>query len=137
MSLFEGWFIKFGNVILPNSYMYTDGYESTPNQREQLKAYRDGNRLLHLETSPNHKTTIKMNIRELWTDEKEAFQNVIKAAYLNERQRKIAVTYWNDEDNVYKYGEFYYPDITFSVHQIDEVKKQAQYNSFEIELIEF
>ena len=137
MSLFEGWFIKFGNVILPNSYMYTDGYESTPNQREQLKAYRDGNRLLHLETSPNHKTTIKMNIRELWTDEKEAFQNVIKAAYLNERQRKIAVTYWNDEDNVYKYGEFYYPDITFSVHQIDEVRKQAQYNSFEIELIEF
>ncbi len=137
MSAFEGWFIKFGDVILPNSYMYADGIESTPNQREQLKAYRDGNRLLHLETSPNHKTRIKFNIRELWTDEKEAFQNVIKLATLNERQRKVAVTYWNDEDNVYKYGEFYYPDITYKVHRIDEVKKQAEYNSFELELIEF
>lgn len=48
---FEGWLIKFGNVILPNSYLLADGWESTPNQRLELDAYRDANMLLHRETS--------------------------------------------------------------------------------------
>ena len=34
--MFNGWLIKFGNVILPNSFILADGWESTPNQRVEL-----------------------------------------------------------------------------------------------------
>ena len=62
---FEGWLIKFGNVQLPNSYLLADGWESTPNQRIEIKAWRDANVLLHRDTSSNFKTSLKLNIREM------------------------------------------------------------------------
>lgn len=49
--MFEGWLIKFGGVILPNKFILADGWNSTPNQRIDIKAYRDANVLLHRETS--------------------------------------------------------------------------------------
>lgn len=40
---FNGWLIKFGDVTLPNSFLLADGWESTPNQRVEIDAYRDAN----------------------------------------------------------------------------------------------
>ena len=51
--MFNGWLIKFGDVILPNSFILADGWESVPNQRVEIDAYRDANVLLHRETSEN------------------------------------------------------------------------------------
>ena len=48
--MFEGWLIKFGGIILPNSFILADGWNSVPNQRVELSAYRDANILLHRET---------------------------------------------------------------------------------------
>ena len=50
--------IKFGNAWLPLSFLLADGYESTPNQRTELEAYRDADIYLHRVTSPNHKTSL-------------------------------------------------------------------------------
>ena len=47
MQEFGGWLIKFGDVVLPNSFLLADGWESTPNQRVEIDAYRDANILLH------------------------------------------------------------------------------------------
>lgn len=60
--MFEGWLIKFGGVILPNKFILADGWNSTPNQRIDIKAYRDANVLLHRETSKNYKTSLRLNI---------------------------------------------------------------------------
>ena len=62
--MFNGWLIKFGNVILPNSFIMADGWESVPNQRVEVAAYRDANVLLHRETSENFKTKLTLTIRE-------------------------------------------------------------------------
>ena len=137
---FEGWLIKFGNVQLPNSFLLADGWESTPNQRMDLDAYRDASVLLHRETAANYKTTLKLNIREMSLTERIAFDNVIGLATLSiteQRQRKVAVTYWNDETLRYTYGEFYMPDITYVIHQVDEVNREIEYNPFSISLIEY
>lgn len=138
--MFEGWLIKFGNVVLPNSYLLADGWESTPNQRMESDAYRDANMLLHRETSENFKTTLTLKIKDMTLEEMSAFKNVIGLATLPEssrRERRVAVTYWNDETLNYCTGEMYMPDITYSIHYVNEDECDIEYNSFTLELIEY
>lgn len=138
--MFNGWLISIGNVVLPNSFILADGWESTPNQRIEIDAYRDANVLLHRETSENFKTSITLNIRALNLAEMTAFKNVIGLATLeitSKRERRLMVTYWNDEELAYKPAIMYMPDVTYSIHTVNESKKDIEYNSFSIELIEY
>lgn len=138
--MFNGWLIKFGDVVLPNSFILADGWESTPNQRVELDAYRDANVLLHRETSENFKTSLTLNIRSMDLAEMTAFKNVIGIATLeitSKRERKLMVTYWNDEELEYKTAVMYMPDVTYNIHTVDEVTNDIEYNTFTIELIEY
>lgn len=137
---FEGWLIKFGAVQLPNSYLLADGWESTPNQRTEISAWRDANILLHRDTSPNFKTSLKLNIKEMNLQEREALKAVIGLATLpdtDKKQRRVQITYWNDEDLEYRSGVFYMTDTTYTIHRIDEDNKDIEYNGHTIELIEY
>ncbi len=138
--MFNGWLIKFGDVVLPNSFILADGWESVPNQRIEIDAYRDANVLLHRETSENFKTSLTLNIRGMDLAEMTAFKNVIGLATLeitSKRQRKLMVTYWNDEELDYKTATMYMPDVTYSIHTVDESANDIEYNPFPIELIEY
>ena len=95
MQKFGGWLIKFGDVVLPNSFLLADGWESTPNQRVEIDAYRDANILLHRETSPNFKTKLTLNIREMNLEERRAWNNIIGLAELpqtEKNQRRVRCT---------------------------------------------
>lgn len=138
--MFDGWLIKFGEVVLPNSFIMVDGWESTPNQRVDIEAYRDANVKLHRETSENFKTSLTLNIRETNLEEMTAFKAVIGLATLSineKKQRKLMVTYWNDEELEYKTAEMYMADVTYSIHTVQEVRKDIEYNAFTIELTEY
>lgn len=138
--MFEGWLIKFGSVILPNKFILADGWNSTPNQRIDIEAYRDANVLLHRETSKNYKTSLRLNIGDMNLKEREAFDRVIGLATLetNDRnQRKLSVTYWNDEELAYKHAQMYMTDTEYSIHTVNEASCDIEYNSFTIELIEY
>lgn len=137
---FQGWLIKFGDVQLPNSFLLADGWESTPNQRIEIDAYRDANVLLHRETAANFKTKIKLNIRDMTLDERTAFNNVIGLASLpveDNRQRRVFVTYWNDETLQYVSGVFYMSDTTYGIHRLDDNKNDIEYNAFTLTLTEY
>ena len=86
--MFSGWLIKFGDVILPNDFILADGWESTPNQRIEIDAYRDANVLLHRETSENFKTSLTLNIRNMNLAEMTAFKAVIGLATLDVNSKK-------------------------------------------------
>ena len=125
---------------LPNSFLLADGWESTPNQRIELDAYRDANVLLHRETASNFKTKLKLNIREMTLEERIAFNNVIGLATLSvtdKKQRRVMVTYWNDETLEYATGIFYMPDTTYVIHNLNEENKDLEYNPFSITLVEY
>ena len=136
---FEGWLLKFGNVRLPNSFLLADGWKSTPNQRLELSAKRNANMLLLRETSSNYKTKLTITVREMNLEEKSAFQNVINQAMISVKERKIDLTYWNDEINEYVHSAtgFYIPDITYVAHYIDEDNNDIEYNSFTVTMIEY
>lgn len=137
---FQGWLIKFGEIELPNSFLLEDGWESNPNQRIELDAYRDANVLLHRETAANYKTKLKLNIKEMTLMERIAFDNVIGLATLSvidQRQRRVQITYWNDETLSYTTGIFYMTDTSYVIHRVDEQKKDIEYNPFSITLTEY
>lgn len=137
---FNGWLIKFGEVVLPNSFLLADGWESTPNQRLEADAYRDANAFLHRETIGNTKTKLIITIRDMNLNERIAFDNVINIASLPEedkKQRRVLLTYWNDETLSYSSGVFYIPDITYKIHTIDDVNNDIEYGSFSLQLIEY
>lgn len=137
---FQGWLIKFGDVQLPNSFLLADGWESKPNQRIEIDAYRDANVLLHRETASNFKTTLKLNFRELCLEERMALDNVIGLATLSvtdKKQRKVSITYWNDETLEYAAGTFYMADTSYVIHTVDEENNDIEYNSFTLTLTEY
>lgn len=137
MSAFEGWLLKFGDTILPNNFIAYDDYTCTPNQRTELDAYRNLNNLLRRDTSENYKTKIEFNTRPLYLPEKIQMQAVFANGLLVEKERKYRVTYWNDEENAYKTGEFYMPDVDFKIINVDEENNTILYNKMRFALIEY
>lgn len=106
--------IKFGDTWLPNEYITADGFITTPNQRTELEAYRNADVLLHRVTSPNFKTSITLTLCPMSLSDKMIVQEIINNAMLIPNERKVNVTYWNDETNGYSQGEFYISDVTYS-----------------------
>lgn len=133
MSNYKGYLLKFGSTVMPNKYFLE--YSSTPNQRMESDAQRDQLGDLHRTTLPHHKTSITFSTHILSLNEKINFQNIINGAMTNSLQRRVPVTYWNDETNKYCSGSFYIPDIEFQV--IDADANNIEYNPITVELIEY
>lgn len=140
----NGYFIKATktNTIFPMKWIVAESYETIPNAREEIKAYRDENtRNLTRVTAKGHKTSIKFTIRPLHLADKMRVQKFFRDGEggnpdsTNRHQRKIHLQYWNDEDNAYKTAYFYRPDITFKIKQA--TANDIKYDEFEINLIEY
>ena len=128
---YKGYLLKFGGSILPNKYFLE--YSSTPDQRIESSAERDNLGTLHRATLPNGKTSITFSTHIMSLDEKIQFQSIINSAMVFESQRKVSVTYWNDETNTYKTGYFYIPDIEYQAMDADA--DTIRYNPITVELI--
>lgn len=133
MAEFSGWLVRFGAQQLPNSFLKR--YISTPNQRIELSAQRDGNVYLHRETSPNYKSTVKLEVMPLSESQKVLFQNIVASGITNVRERKVNLGYWNTETHTYETGEFYMPDIEYTISHIGD--DGPRYDSFTVELIQY
>lgn len=134
---FEGWILKFGNTILPNSFL-SNSYSATPNQRTELEAYRDDyTQNLYRITSTGLKTKIEANIKPLYLEDKLKLQSIMENGLEDELQRKYKVTYWNDETCSYETGSFYIPDTTYSIYWVNKKRNSILYNSFKLTLIQY
>lgn len=132
---YSGYLLRFGSVSLPNRYIAQGTYSITPNQRTELSAYRDNNNSLHRATSPNHKTKITFSTTILELNDKINLQSIIASGIINNTERKVQVTYWNDETNSYHTSYFYIPDVTFTI--LDTLDSNIYYNPISYTLIEY
>lgn len=126
------------NVLpFPHKYMALDSWSSTPNQREEIKAYRDDNtRNLTRVTAAGRKTAIKFTTRsKLHLAEKKEIQNFFTAHESNATERKIRLVFWNDESNVYQVGYFYRPNMEFPIYRIEG--NDIIYGEFAFDLVEY
>ena len=119
-------------------YIAKGGYNSTPNQRQEAKAWQSLKGYLHRDTASHYRTKIEFKtVDGLTLSQKQEIQGIMNSAVTDKRQRKGTVTYWNEEDNEYKQATVYIPDINFEVDEVDEQRKNIYYNSIRIALIEY
>ena len=56
---------------------------------------------------------------------------------INAVERKVRLTYWNSEIMDYASGEFYMPDIKYTISHVDQYRLNMVYDPFTITLIEY
>lgn len=134
MSNFKGYLLKFGNTEFPHKYL-AQSPTFAPNQRTEAEAYRDANNDLHRVTISNYKSKLEFSTIPVNLEEKMEIQNCMAAGLIDSVQRKYRVTYWNDEDNEYKTGMFYVPDVKFNPRKI--TSDTIEYDGISFSLIEY
>lgn len=123
--------------VFPNKYIQYNSWSSTPNQREEIKAYRDDNtRNLTRVTAAGMKSVFSFKVRSnLHLDDKMEIQQFFTNAELDTTQRKINIKFWDDENNTYKTGTFYRPNMKFPIVKITD--DDIVYGELTIECIEY
>lgn len=120
-----------------NKYIDAGSWECTPDQREEIKAYRDDNtRNLTRVTAAGTKSTISFETREnLHLADKQAFLDYFYDNESDHLQRKIHLEFWNDETNNYDEGDFYRPNMPFKIKKITD--NDIIYDSLKLEFVEY
>lgn len=121
----------------PLKYVNEASWKTKPNQREEIKAYRDeNNRNLTRVTASGKKSAITFETRgNLHLADKIKIQKFFTTNELDATQRKVHLKYWNDEANDYKEGNFYRTDIEFTIKKITDT--DIIYEPISIELVEY
>lgn len=136
MSEFRGYLLKATATgeYFPDKYMAYESWSSTPNQREELKAYRDDNsRQLHRITAEGKKSVFSFDTREgIDLNAKKEILKFFTDAESNAVERKINLEFWDEENNTYKTGDFYRPNMSFKIKRIsnDNIWYKAMNFSF-------
>ena len=133
---FEGYLMKAGAATFPHKYIQISTYQTTPSQRQDLDSYQDSQGNLHRTVLPHDRSKIIFKTMDnLNLTEKQEIQAFFNAAMTNTRERKVSLTYWNDESNAYATGSFYIPDVTYPIKRIEA--DNIVYDSVEYHLIEY
>lgn len=124
-------------VPFPSQYIKYESWSSNPDQREEIKAYRDDNtRNLTRVTAPGRKSVFSFSTRDgLHLSEKQEIQQFFYDAEIDHDQRKVYLIFWNDETNSYDTGYFYRPNMEFVIKKITET--DIIYKELKLEFIEY
>lgn len=110
---FSGYLLKVGSIKIPMRFISVKSYKSTPNRQQDLDSYRDADGKLKRNILPHKVTTIEFSTPYLHLADKIALQAILPS------RTKLTVTYWNDETNAYATGDFYIPDVEYSIYRVD------------------
>lgn len=137
---YNGYLIKLGGssgTALPMKYIKVDGYDITPNQRMESEAKRAVTGLLHRNTVQHTATKVEFNTPNLTNLEVDAMMTLFRNAWTIPGERKLSIEYYDMETNSYKTGEFYMPDIKFSIDHIDNTLNMVYYKETRVAFIEY
>lgn len=136
---FAGYLLKAvaTNTIFPQKYIALESWDSTPDQREELKAYRDDNtRNLTRVTAAGKKSVFSFTTRpNLHLADKIAIQTFFTSAESDPNQRRITLQFWNEETNSYDTGDFYRPNMNFPIYKITD--DDIIYKALKFEFVEY
>lgn len=137
---FNGYLIKAGGAngdVIPLDKIKLSSYKSSPNQRMETEAGRSVTGLLHRTTVEHTSTKIEFETPPMTNTERTALMGLIKRHFTNERERKLSIEYYNEEDDDYAIAEVYMPDIDYTILRVDTRTNTVYYDSFRIAFIEY
>ena len=132
---FNGSLLTFGGTNVPLKYIKAESYAVTPNRRQDLDPYRDANGELYRNTLSHTATTIKFETKPMWNSDFATFMSLLRNSYSDSLEKKVSVTYYCPDLDSYKTGNFYVPDVEYSIYMVKGTK--ILYNPVTVELIEY
>ena len=134
---YNGYLLSINGNPFPMKYIKLEGYNITPNQRMESEAKRAITGLLHRTTVEHTATKVEFNAPIMTNIELDNMMSIFRNAWSNNQERKLSLEYYDMETNSYKSGEFYMPDIKFSIDHIDAVNDVVIYKETRIAFIEY
>lgn len=128
---FEGYLLKKDGVLFPPRFIALGSYSATPNQRQDLDSYRDSTGELYRNILPHKVTKIEFTTPPLHLKDKEELTHLLK------NRDQFQLEFWDDEEDAYRTGTFYCPDIKFEIYRTDPRKKDIWYLPIRIAMIEY
>lgn len=132
MSFNGQYLIKVGDYPIPLSIMKYDSYKISPAQRQDNGAYVDADGYLHRAVMPHNRTKIEFELINLSAEDMEGFWANITRNYINGPEKKVHLTYLEEEYFNYVEGDFYLP----ATQDMDRLNK-AVYGNVRVAFIEY
>ena len=132
---YNGYLIKTGSTTIPFRYIKFDSYSITPNSRLDLDSYRNANGVLIREVLEHTATQVVFATPPMDLADMQAFVSLLKTNFTSDIERKCALTYYDMENDVYATGNFYMPDIKWSIYHANS--SNIKYNPTEVSFIEY
>lgn len=108
MAVSEDCLFKFGNYEFPSKYIAEGGYESKPNQRQDLDPFTDQSGLTHRNSLAHTKTEITITTRaNLTWDEVNSIIRGLTSNYINWNERDANCEYFDNERLAFRTGHLY------------------------------
>ncbi|MCH1984161.1 hypothetical protein MCG98_16465 [Ruminococcus sp. OA3] len=113
---FDGYYLKFGNAIFPNSLLIEESYSCTPDQKIVIDSYIDVNRNEHRDISSSRRATVSVTTKAyLTTQEQNQMISIMRQGLLNEIEGRYKVSFWNPNIDGYSTMEAFLSDIEYVV----------------------
>lgn len=139
--MFDGRLLIVGDYRLPLKFIKLETYKATPNQRLDRDSYEDANGDLQRNALDKTRTKIEFETPPLhYLDKREFMANLreqFNKSQAEYNQRKVQLTYFNDETDEYDTAFFYIPDITWTYYNVDEENADITYMPTRIAFIEY
>ena len=112
----KDYLFKFGDFVFPMKYIEENGWNISPNQRQDLEPFTNANGLTHRNAVEHTKSNISIKTLEIeWKDMDSIMENMEKN-YINFLERDAMCEYYDPETRTYKTGHFYLdPSVNFAV----------------------
>ncbi|MBQ3558253.1 MAG: hypothetical protein IJA07_01910 [Agathobacter sp.] len=134
---FNGYLLKMGEEIFPLSFVFKESYKVVPNRRQDLDSTRNANGKLQRNVLDHMPSTISFQTKPMWSDELNEMMSFIRSHFSVEKEKKMILEYYCPDTDDYKTGEFYVPDIEYSISRVDLENNKIFYNGFQLEFIEY
>lgn len=135
---YAGYFIKVGasEVELPLKFISPQTYNISPEQPLDLDSGRTLDGVLERTVLEHAPSKIEFETPSITNSDLAELSNILKNAYISDRERNLTVKYYNPADDDYLTGEFYVPTINYPINFI-RTNNQIVYNPIRIAFIEY
>lgn len=128
---------KFGTFEFPDR-LIKQKEPINPNQRQSIDAYTDQNGLTHDFSLPHTKTKIQFTTFPMSGSEFRNIMDNLIANYIDYSKRNLNCRYYDDENGVFKTGEFYLDkSMTFNRKEVDKNGIPTKYDEMTWTFIEY
>jgi|WetSurMetagenome_2_1015567.scaffolds.fasta_scaffold356221_2 hypothetical protein len=133
---YSNYLLKANGTEITPAYIQLDTYKVTPNQRLEISAERDTDGVLVRSTVSHKPTKIEFKTPSLTSTQMAALTTILTNAFSNVQERKLSLNYYVPDLDAYQTGNFYVPDIEFTIYRIIS-SSVLQYDPTRIAFIEY